>query len=260
MIARLHQYLHTQSTSPGRYLLEQTVFASVAWIPGLAGIGLRGILYKLILHSQGLPAIEHGVRLVQPGNIHLGRNVYLDHGVYIHACPHGVDIGDDTLVMHQAELHVYNFRNLPNARIRIGRGCIIGEFNVIRGSGGVEISDHVVTGPFVQIYSSNHKFERTDLPIVEQGVTAKGVVIEEGAWLGANAIVLDGVRIGRNSVIGAGAIVSSDVPPYTLAVGVPARPTRDLRERAVPKQDGSNAYEDMMSGIATRLRQKGRRR
>jgi len=57
-----------------------------------------------------------------------GHASYLDEGVYIHACPSGVEIGPNTLVMHGAVLHVYNFRQLPNSGIRIGRDCLIGEY------------------------------------------------------------------------------------------------------------------------------------
>jgi acetyltransferase-like isoleucine patch superfamily enzyme len=64
---------------------------------------------------------------------------------------------------------------------------------------------------------------RTDVPIAEQPEPRLGVVIEDDCWLGAGAIVVDGVRIGRGSVVGAGAVVTRDVEPYSVVVGVPAR-------------------------------------
>lgn len=93
----------------------------VGWIPTVIGFGLRGVLYRLILRMDGPAAIENGVRLRFASLIRLGRRVYLDQQVYIHACPNGVTIGDETCVMHSSILHVYNFRQLPNAGIRIGR-------------------------------------------------------------------------------------------------------------------------------------------
>jgi len=227
---QLAYYLRGQSTSLPRYVLEQTLFALLSGVPGLLGIGLRGVAYKLILKSDGIPAIEHGVRLVQPANIHLGRGVWLDHGVYLHACPNGISIGADSFIMHGSVLHVFNFRHLPHAGIRIGRKCFLGELNVIRGQGGVTLGDGVYTGSLVQILAVNHVFDDPDTPIMEQGITAQGIVIEDDVWLAAGVIVLDGVRIRRGCVVGAGSVVTDDLPPYSIAVGSPARVVRDRRQ------------------------------
>ncbi|NJM72477.1 MAG: acyltransferase [Scytonema sp. RU_4_4] len=73
------------------------------------------------------------------------------------------------------------------------------------------------------IYANNHNFADLTRPMKSQGVTSKGIVIENDCWLGTGVKVLDGVRIGCGSVIGAGAVVTKDIPPYSIAVGVPAR-------------------------------------
>ncbi len=125
--------------------------------------------------------------------------------------------------MHNTILHVFNFRGLPHAGIRIGRNCFIGETNVMRGQGGITIGNDVYTGPLVQILAVNHVYGDPDTPIREQGITAEGIAIEDDVWLAAGAIVLDGVRIGKGSVIGAGAVVTTDIPPYSIAVGSPAK-------------------------------------
>ena len=233
---RLTYYLRGQSTSLPRYVLEQTLFALFGGLPGAFGIGLRGVAYKPIIKSNGIPTIEYGVRLAQPANIHLGRGTYVDHGVYLHACPDGIRIGDDSFIMHGSVLHVYNFRDLPHAGITIGRKCFIGELNVIRGQGGVTLGDYVYTGSLVQILAVNHVFDDPDVPIMEQGITAQGIVVEDDVWLASGAIVLDGVHIGRGSVVGAGAVVTEDLPSYSIAVGSPARVVRDRREAREIKQ------------------------
>jgi acetyltransferase-like isoleucine patch superfamily enzyme len=225
---RLAYYLDAQSTGLARYFVEQTLYLWLGWIPGLAGVGLRSLAYRLILHSQGLPAIEDHVRLAQPFNTHLGRNVYIDSYCYLHACPKGIFIGDDTFVMHGSVLHVYNFRELPNAGIWIGRNSYIGEYCVVRGQGGVHIGDSVLLAPRVQVLAVNHLFERPDQPVIQQGISAKGIVVEDGAWVGAGAILLDGVRVGHGAVVGAGAVVTTDVPPRTVVIGVPARVVRTV--------------------------------
>jgi len=241
----LRYYIRGQSTGLLRYILEQTMFTLLGWVPGILGIALRALCYRLVISCNGLPAIESGVRLVQPGNIKLGGGVYLDQGTYLHACPKGISIGEGTLVMWGTELHVYNFRHLPHAGIHIGQGCIIGEGNIIRGPGGVKIGDHVLTAPGVQILSSNHLYGDPERPIMEQGVSAEGIVIEDGAWIGAGVIVLDGVRIGRNSVIGAGSVVTRDVPDYGLAIGAPAEIVGDTRDHHEESSDEGGCRQDL---------------
>ncbi len=220
---RLLLYVHRQATSVPRYLLEQTVLVLFGWVPTVLGVGIRAIVYRLIMRMDGISAIENGARIRFASNVKLGNGVYLDEGVYLHACPAGIEIGANSYVMHHAELHVYNFRDLPDAGIRIGKNCLISEFNVLRGQGGITIGDNVYTAPLVQLLAVNHVYNDPKRPIIEQGITAQGIVVEDDCWLGAGAIILDGVRIGRGAVVAAGAVVAKDVPPHTLVGGVPAR-------------------------------------
>ena len=81
----------------------------------------------------------------------------------------------------------------------------------------MRIGAHVVIIPY------NHLFEDPSVQIFKQGSSQQGVFIEDDVWIGAHVTVTDGVRIGKGSVIGAGAVVTRDIPPYSVAVGVPAR-------------------------------------
>ena len=211
-----------------RYFLEQTLYFLFGWVPSVVGIGLRGIVYRLILKMDGMAAIESRVRLRFANHIHLGHGVYLDENVYLHACPNGIEIGADSIVMHGAILHVYNFRGLPNSGIKIGEHSLVGEHTVIRGQGGVEIGDRVYTSPFTQIIAVNHIFDDPDRPFTEQGITAEGIVIEDDVWLGAGAVITDGVRVGKGAVVAAGAVVTKDVPPHTVVGGVPAKVIKQI--------------------------------
>jgi acetyltransferase-like isoleucine patch superfamily enzyme len=224
----LQLYLSRQASNGARYWIEQLLYTLAGWVPSLIGIGLRGILYRLILRMDGWAAIENGVRLRFASNIHLGNGVYLDQGAYLHACPHGIEIGSNTIIMHGAVLHVYNFRDLPHAGIKIGSDSLVGEYSVIRGQGGVTIGDRVYTSPFTQIIAVNHVFDDPDRPFVEQGITAKGIVIEDDVWLGAGSIITDGVSVGKGAVVAAGAVVTHDVPPHTVVGGVPARTIKTI--------------------------------
>ncbi|MBN1178038.1 MAG: acyltransferase [Anaerolineae bacterium] len=221
-------YLNRQADGLGRYVLEQALQAAAGWVPTIVGMGVRALLYRAMLRMEGWAAIESGVRLRFASRIRLGHGAYLDQGVYIHACPDGVTIGPGTLVMHGAILHVYNFRNLPHAGIHIGRDSLVGEYTVIRGQGGVTLGDRVYTSPFVQIVAVDHVFDDPQRPFVEQGITARGIVIEDDVWIGSGAVITDGVRVGRGAVVAAGAVVTADVSPHTVVGGVPARVIRKI--------------------------------
>ncbi len=238
----LSLYISRQANTLGLYVWEQLIMALLGWIPTVIGIGARAILYKLILKSNGLAAIERNVRLRFASNITLGKNVYLDEGVYIHATPNGVTIGDGSIVMHGAILHVYNFRGLPNSGITIGKDSLIGEHTVIRGQGGVTIGDRVFTSPMTQLIAVNHVFDDVSKPFVKQGITAEGIVIEDDCWLGANAVITDGVTVGQGSIVAAGAVVTKDVPPYSVVGGVPAKVIRNVGDRSVSDIDAQIHY------------------
>jgi acetyltransferase-like isoleucine patch superfamily enzyme len=186
-------YVRGQAPTFLDYLVQGLLTTLFGWIPGLPGIGIRAIAYRLMLHMDGLAAIEPHVRIRHARNIRLGRGAYLDQGVYLHATPGGIRIGARTTVMHNTELHVFNFRDLPHAYISIGSDTFIGESVVIRGQGGVDIGNSVLIAP------------------------------------GGGAVVLDGVRVGSGAVVGANAVVTREVPPHTVAAGSPARVVRDLR-------------------------------
>ena len=236
MLKELAYYLKSQSTSVPRYILEQFIMTLLGGLPSLVGIGLRGVAYKLLLKADGIPIIEHNVRLLCPANIRLGKQVYLDSHVYLHALPGGISIGEGTSLMHGTIFHTFNFRGLPHAGIETGKNCFFGEYTCIRGQGGVKIGDGVYTGTQVQIAAVNHVYTDPDRFIKDQGITAEGITIEDDVWLGSNVVVVDGVTIGKGCVVGAGAVVTKDLPPYSVAVGVPARIVKDRREVDAVKQ------------------------
>jgi len=223
MFQKLRLYLGRQASSIFIYFYEQTILFLFGWIPTIIGIGVRGLVYRLIMKMDGVAAIESRVRIRFAGHIKLGHGVYLDEGVYLHACPNGIDIGRDSIVMHGAVLHVYNFRDMPHSGISIGENSLIGEYSVIRGQGGVKIGNRVYTSPFTQIIAVNHVFDDPEQPFVDQGITAEGIVIEDDVWLGAGAVITDGVHVGKGAVVAAGAVVTKDVEPHTVVGGVPAK-------------------------------------
>jgi len=236
MLSAIQLYLSRQASSTIRYFYEQFFLVLFGWIPTVIGIAIRAIVYRSILKMNGSAAIENGVRLRYTDHIKLGKGVYLDQGSYLHACPQGIEIGDGTIVMHGAILHVYNFRGMPQSGIKIGCNSLVGEYSVIRGQGGVQIGDRVYTSPFTQIIAVNHVFDDPNKPFVDQGITAQGIVIEDDVWLGAGAVITDGVRVGKGAVVAAGAVVTKDVPPHTVVGGVPAKIIKQI-DGSVSKPD-----------------------
>lgn len=116
-----------------------------------------------------------------------------------------------------------------SSRVRLGDRSGIG-INASIG-GRTLIGNDVMMGPECTVYCRNHRFDRTDIAMRGQGFQAeKPVVIEDDVWIGGHVILLPGVRIGRGSVIGAGAVVSRDVPAYAVAAGNPARVVRYRKE------------------------------
>jgi acetyltransferase-like isoleucine patch superfamily enzyme len=231
-------YLRAKTTSVWRYAISELLQGLLGWVPGLVGIGLRAVSYKAFLRSDGLAAIEDHVRLHRPEDIQLGTRVYLDHGVYLHGGSGGLVIGDGSFIMNGCRLHVFNYRDLPQAGIRLGRRTFLGEASIMRGQGGILVGDNVLFGPRTQVLAVDHVFADPTIPVMDQGITASGITIEDDCWIGAGATVLDGVTIGRGSVVGAGAVVTKSVPPHSLAVGVPARVIRDLARDPLPAPAG----------------------
>jgi len=227
-LMQMQLYVRRQASSPLRYFLEQMLIETFGWMPTVVGIGFRALVYRLILNMSGMAAIEKGVRIRFAKNITLEHGTYIDQGVYLHACPNGIHLGKNSLVMHGSVLHVYNFRGIPHSGIWIGENSLIGEYNVIRGQGGVRIGNRVYTSPMVQLVAVNHVFDDIDQPFVEQGITARGITIEDDVWIGSGAVVTDGVTIGRGAVVAAGSVVTRDVEPHTVVGGAPARLLRKI--------------------------------
>lgn len=109
-----------------------------------------------------------------------------------------------------------------------GKGIKIGEHSGLglnaRVQGPLTIGNNVMMGPDVIIYTKNHETSRTNIPMIEQGVTEpKKVIIEDDVWIGARVIILPGVHIGQGSIVSAGSVVTKDVEAYSIVGGVPAR-------------------------------------
>ena len=137
----------------------------------------------------------------------------------------------------------------PYRRFSIGKRSVVESFSCINNAvGDVVIGDYTriglhctVIGPVtignnvnlaqgITVSALNHNFEDTRLRIDEQGVNTSERIIDDDVWIGANAVITAGVHIGRHSVVAAGAVVTKDVPEYSVVGGVPAKVIRTIRQ------------------------------
>jgi acetyltransferase-like isoleucine patch superfamily enzyme len=136
----------------------------------------------------------------------------LDHGS-------SIEIAAGTMINPYAKLLAAD-----GGKIRIGRNCTIHSFDVLYGfAGGLTIGDHVHMAVNVTLVTGDYAFDDLTRPMFAQGSTSRGITIGSHVWLGAGAIVVDGVTIGDGAVIGAGSVVTRDVPANMVCIGVPGR-------------------------------------
>jgi len=169
-------------------------------------------------------------RIEGAGSAFFGKGVQL--GDYLHIIAwgeEGLSIGDYSWIGGHSYLKVSFSFNDPGKFIRIGRNVGIGEFAHLGGAGGLEIGDDCIIGPYFSCHPENHRFPEIKELIRLQGTERKGIRIGRNCWIGAKVSILDGVRIGENSIIAAGAVVTKSMPANAVIGGVPAKVIR-LRE------------------------------
>ena len=211
----------------GALLTYELVVMLCARMPGALGLFLRSQLYPLILGSVGRNvAFGSGVVLRHPHKIQIGDNVVVDDNCCLDAkgtTNQGIILRDGAFVGRNTVL------SCKNGSITLGEDANVGVNVVITSSAEVRVGARALVAAFTYIVGGDHLFDRVDVPVMHQGRTAQGIDIGDNAWLGAHVVVMDGVRIGRDAVIGAGAMVTDDVPEFHIAAGVPARVIRDRR-------------------------------
>jgi acetyltransferase-like isoleucine patch superfamily enzyme len=206
----------------GALLLHELLITTLTYVPGLVGIVLRRAFYPFLFKrmARGV-VIGTGVSLRQPGKMILHPGCMLDDLASLNARGDGdtrIELGRQVFIGRGSVLSVRNGQVELGDHANIGGACRIG-----CSGGTVRIGRHVLVGAFTYIGGGMHRHDRTDVPMALQGQAFKGgVTIEDDVWIGGGCQVLDGVTIGKGSIIGAGAIVTKDIPPYSIAFGNPA--------------------------------------
>ena len=154
--------------------------------------------------------------LVNPFRHRRGRGSIVRRSARLDVLPYNrFDVGECSIVE--------SFATVNNAigDVIIGKHSLVGMYNSVLGP--VTIGDHVMLAPHVVLSGLNHNFEDVTRPISQQPTTVRPIVVEDGAWIGANSTVTAGVRIGRNAVVAGGSVVTRDVPPFSVVAGNPAK-------------------------------------
>lgn len=207
-----------------RPLTEYFLIIMFGWIPTPIGTKLRNIFYPQVFQSMGRGLyIRNDVELVGTHNIRLGNAVSLVSRVQIdaNASQSQVSLGDRVMLDRGAD--VRTVAGFEGCKIEILADTYIGPYVCLAGPGNISIGKNCMIASHSGIYANNHSFIDATCLIREQGLTRQGIVIGDDCWLGTGVKVLDGVTIGEGCVVGAGAVVTKDMPPYSIAVGVPAK-------------------------------------
>lgn len=224
-----------KSNSFSRISLKERLLTTIfGGIPNLfLGKKLRNLVYRSLLNRIGKSVnIQHFVELIGTPWIEIGNQVSLLKGVQINALGHPnnkVHIKDRVRLERGVDI-----RSLHDTHIIIDENAYIGPYVTISGTGDIKIGKNCLIAPHCGIFANNHIFTDPTRTIEEQGTTRQGIVIEDDCWLGHNVTVLDGVIIGKGSIIGAGSVVNKSIPPFSIAVGTPARIIRNRLDRETP--------------------------
>jgi acetyltransferase-like isoleucine patch superfamily enzyme len=239
----LGEYLTSPAVSPVRKYQDVVVGDRRWWslvrfelttllggLPGVAGLGLRRLLYPSLLGAAGANVVfGKGLTLRHPGMIRLGANVVIDDHCVLDAKggagdgrPAGIAIGSGVFLGRSTVLSCKGGAIAIGDHANLGLGC------VILSESQVSVGDSCLFAAHCYLVAGgNHDFSRTDIPIIQQpSVSRGGIRIEPNVWLGARVTVIDGVTIGRDAVVAAGAVVTRDVPPFAVVAGVPAKVVR----------------------------------
>jgi acetyltransferase-like isoleucine patch superfamily enzyme len=208
-------------------------------LSGAAGLWLRRKLYPKLLGKVGRGVVfGQDISLRHPGRIEIGDCSVVDDGCVLDARseePVAISIGTHTILARDTIVAC------KGGTVQIGDHVGVGAHTTIHCCTGnrVEIGNKVLIGPYCYIVGAGlYRMEQTDVPILEQGLDLRGgVTVGDNVWLGAHSTILDGVTISNDAVVGAGAVVTKDVPPFAIVAGIPAKIVRNRKDSLTGLQD-----------------------
>lgn len=239
----LREELHSQQSSfakywkkaggdislPGLFIYECFTLLA-ANLGGAAGYFLRKKLAGWLFRSAGTGLIlGRGLTIRHPGRIDFGDNVAVDDYVYIDASGSGdigVQLRDGVILSRNCMVLGKNGYVVFEERADIGCNCIFASV------AGITVGAATIIAGNCYIGGGRYYHDRLEPAIMDQGVYSRGeIVIGEKSWIGAGAVILDGVKIGSGAIVGAGSVVTRDVPEYAVVAGAPAKILRIREEK-----------------------------
>jgi len=221
--SRLQKYRQLVVGHKGFWFLlkYELILLLCSWLPGALGLWLRGLLYPRLLGKVGKNVV-FGINIVlrHPRKVFIGNNVTIDSNCVLDAKGDdndGIFIGDGVFIGRNSILSCKNGSIYLKDHVNIGFNC------EIMSASSVTVGKKTLIAAYSYIIGGDHEFSLPDKAVLDQGRTSKGIELGEAVWLGAGVKVLDGVKIGRNTIIGAGAVVTKDIPENSTAVGNPAQ-------------------------------------
>lgn len=195
----------------------------------------RGILLRPFLKNvKGLFFVGKGVRLSHGRHITCGKNVKFEDYTEIHGlCSDGLVFGNGVTISRGVMIRPSSYYGSDlGSGLIMGNHSSIGPYGYIGCSGKIVIGSNVMFGPKCSLFAENHVFSDTNSIIKSQGVKRKGIVIEDDCWIGSNVIILDGVTIGKGCVIGAGSLITKDIPAGSIVI--------DKRDKRIKSRSNNN--------------------
>ena len=187
-----------------------------------AGIkALRGCFRRLFLREcHGLFLVGRNVHISHGRHIYCGKNVKFEDYSEIHGlCTEGLIFGDNVTISRGVMIRPSGYYGGDCGKgLVVGNNSSFGPYCYVGCSGKIVIGSNVMFGPKCSLFAENHVFADTTRTIKSQGVKQKGITVEDDCWIGSNTIILDGVTIGKGSVIGAGTLITKDVPPGSVII------------------------------------------
>lgn len=181
-------------------------------------------LWHWRIRRTGAFYMGSGCEVLFPSKITLGKNVRIGSWCVISGFgDEGLEIGDNSSIGSFSRIIVSTTFKFPGRNIKLGSNVGIGEFASLAGSGGLQIGNDTIIGQYFSAHPENHKYSDINQKIRFQGTSRATIVIGEDCWIGSKVTVLAGVKIGSGCVVGAGSVVTGDIPPNSIAVGNPCK-------------------------------------